>query len=185
MNHNANRVDNTLPPQTWRTWLEARARRLLLFAREQTRCEADAHDVLQEALVEAWKRHGNGSPPPDALVFATIRRRAIDLSRRIDRRARREADAADPVWFSSETAPAEIGASEALDEELAKAVKALPSSYREVVVLKVWGELTFQEIAETVGISPNTAASRFRYALEHLREGLATVRGEAGNVQSS
>ena len=55
-------------------------------------------------------------------------------------------------------------------------MKNLPEIYREVVTLKVWGELTFQQIAETVGIPLNTAASRYRYALEHLREALKEVR---------
>ena len=41
--------------------------------------------------------------------------------------------------------------------------------YREVVTLKVWGELTFAEIAETLNIPQNTAASRYRYGLAELR----------------
>jgi RNA polymerase sigma-70 factor (ECF subfamily) len=42
--------------------------------------------------------------------------------------------------------------------------------YREVVILKVWGELTFAEIAEALDIPANTAASRYRYGLEELRK---------------
>ena len=40
---------------------------------------------------------------------------------------------------------------------------------RELIALKIDGELTFAEIAACLGISPNTAASRYRYALEKLR----------------
>ncbi len=125
--------------------------------------EADAHDLLQEALVEAWQR-GNGGPPDDALVFATIRRRAIDLARRDQRRARRESTTQETAWFQ----PADESAT--LDGELAEAVKALPAHLREVVILKVWSELTFQQIADTLGIPLNTAASRYRYAVEQLRD---------------
>jgi RNA polymerase sigma-70 factor (ECF subfamily) len=46
----------------------------------------------------------------------------------------------------------------------------LPDIYREVVTLKVWGELTFAEIAESLDIPANTAASRYRYGLEELRK---------------
>lgn len=152
-------------PQLWRSWLEANGRRFLLFARDQTRCEADAHDVLQDALVESWRRHGE-APPPDALVFATIRRRAIDLARRNERRELREHAV---EWFVAANEPA-------LDAELERAVKALPPNLREVVVLKVWSELTFQQVADTLGIPLNTAASRYRYALEHLREALKEAR---------
>lgn len=160
-------MDHPTPSELWCTWLEAGARRFLLFARDQTRSEADAHDVLQEALAESWRRHSH-APPPDALVFATIRRRAIDLARREQRRERREMAA--PEWFT--TSPEEPG----LDAELERAVKALPPHLREVVVLKTWSALTFQEIAETLGVPLNTAASRYRYAIERLREALKELR---------
>jgi hypothetical protein len=38
-----------------------------------------------------------------------------------------------------------------------------------VVVLKVWHEHTFEEIGQLLGVSPNTAAGRYRYGLEKLR----------------
>ena len=58
----------------WECWVLAHGPGLLLFARQRSRCEADAQDLVQEALVEAWLRQGDGAPPPLALVFATIRR---------------------------------------------------------------------------------------------------------------
>ena len=45
----------------------------------------------------------------------------------------------------------------------------LPLEQREVLALKIHGELTFKEIAAVCGVSPNTAASRYRYALEKLK----------------
>jgi len=41
------------------------------------------------------------------------------------------------------------------------------------LVLKIWGELTFPQIATALEISHNTAASRYRYAIAKLRETLA------------
>jgi len=114
--------------------------------------------------VESWRRHGD-APPPDALVFATIRRRAIDLARRNDRRELREQAV---EWFVAADEPV-------LDAELERAVKALPPNLREVVVLKVWSELTFQQVADALEIPLNTAASRYRYALDHLREAMKEV----------
>ena len=134
--------------------------RFLLFARSQTRCEADAQDLLQEVLVELWRREAN-RPPDDALVFKSLRRRAIDLARRTDRRARREQ--ASPDWWQ----PAEEDSSR--DAELESAVKALPAHLREVVLLKIWGNLTFRQIADTLDLPPATAASRYRYGIEQLR----------------
>jgi RNA polymerase sigma factor (sigma-70 family) len=64
-------------------------------------------------------------------------------------------------------------AAELPDDELAAAVAALPEAQREVVALKIDAGLTFAEIAAVTGTSLNTAASRYRYALEKLRTALA------------
>ena len=53
---------------------------------------------------------------------------------------------------------------------LQKAIEELPGNFRDVLVLKIWGELTFAEIADALAIPANTAASRYRYALEALRK---------------
>ena len=162
-------MSSTPSSDEWRGWLDGQAARLLLYARQQTRCATDAEDVLQEALVEAWEKCGGGAPPL-ALVFATIRRRAIDLGRSADRRTAREESVEPEPWFAPEV--------EARDTArvLEEAVKKLTPIYREVLTLKIWGGLTFQEIAETLGVPLNTAASRHRYALAELRGLLGEVR---------
>jgi RNA polymerase sigma factor (sigma-70 family) len=53
------------------------------------------------------------------------------------------------------------------------ALHKLPENQREVLVMKIWGGLSFPQIAEVLRISANTAASRYRYALAKLREQLA------------
>jgi RNA polymerase sigma-70 factor (ECF subfamily) len=159
-------MDETPTQTDWRGWLEQHAPRLLLFARLKARSEADAQDLVQEAVVEALQRQGDGQPPPLALVFATIHRRAIDLARREDRRVHRERAALEPVpdaWFDSSVEDRE------LKQLLQNAMSRLSENFREVVILKVWGGLTFAEIAVSLGIPANTAASRYRYALEELR----------------
>ena len=77
----------------WTDWLITHGPSLLLFARTKTRREIDAEDLVQEAIVEAAKRN-DGNIPDLPLVYATIRRRAIDLARSMDRRSAREKD----VW---------------------------------------------------------------------------------------
>ena len=157
-----------LPQQNdWRRWLEDLAPKLLLFARQQARSEADAQDLVQEAVVEAVRRQQDGQPPPPAMVFATIRRRAIDLARSEDRRAERELAAAEPIsvsWFDTSVEDRER------NQLIQDAMSRLPEMYREVVTLKVWGGLTFAEIADTLGVPADTAASRYRYGLIELRK---------------
>ncbi|MEI8197916.1 MAG: sigma-70 family RNA polymerase sigma factor, partial [Phycisphaerae bacterium] len=53
---------------------------------------------------------------------------------------------------------------------LENALRRLPPEQREVIQLKFYEQLTFAQIADILGIPPNTAASRYRYALAHLRE---------------
>ena len=73
----------------WTAWIDENGEAFFLYARQQCRSESDAKDVLQDALTEAWRRTPKGVPDR-SLVFATIRRRAIDHGRSIDRRAVRE-----------------------------------------------------------------------------------------------
>lgn len=154
--------------QDWRAWFAEHGARLRLVARQWTRSEADADDVLQEAFVRFWKHQRHLPGNPNALVVTSIRRSALDLLRRSDRRALREKAVGDDMetvtWFEPEADP-RLAA-------LADSLKLLPAEQREVVVLKVWGDLTFDEIGEQLSISPNTAASRWRYAMEALRRNI-------------
>jgi RNA polymerase sigma-70 factor, ECF subfamily len=156
-----------LPAESdWEQWIARHAPALLLFARQQASCDADAQDLVQEAVVESWRRQSQDAPPPLALVYATIRRRAIDLARRDGRRAGREVAAhldRPECWFDAGVEERERNLL------IQKAMSHLPETYRQVVTLKVWGGLTFGEIAEALEIPANTAASRYRNGLMELR----------------
>lgn len=156
----------------WEQWLAEHAPALLLFARQQTRCEPDAQDILQEAAVECWRRKAKDNPPELPMVYATIRRRAMDLARRNDRRTLREsaAGADSPQgWFDTSVEERERA------QLLQEAMSGLPHIYREVITLKIWGGLTFEEVARALDIPANTAASRYRYALEQLRKRMGEI----------
>jgi RNA polymerase sigma-70 factor (ECF subfamily) len=57
-------------------------------------------------------------------------------------------------------------------------MEELPPDQRAVVHLKLWEHLTFDAIAEMLDISQNTAASRYRYAIDKLRERLRPIYEE-------
>jgi DNA-directed RNA polymerase specialized sigma24 family protein len=82
--------------EEWDAWIEAHAPGLLLYARQQCRTEADAQDVLQDAIVECWRNQPEAQPPRPARVYATVRLRAIDLARQ------------PPVELNAKTQPARI-----------------------------------------------------------------------------
>lgn len=154
--------DNSL---NWNDWLGKHGPQLLLFARTQTRCEADAEDLLQEAVVESSGK-SEGNPPDLPLVYTTLRRRAIDLARKTDRRTAREevtTERSEDCWFDDTIEQKETA------WLIDRAIKNMPEKFREVVMLKIWSELTFAQIAQTLDIPLNTAASRYRYGLEILK----------------
>jgi RNA polymerase sigma-70 factor, ECF subfamily len=61
---------------------------------------------------------------------------------------------------------------------LEKVLEELPEEQREVVVMRIWSGLTLEEAAATTGAPLNTVASRYRYALDKLREKLRPYRKE-------
>jgi RNA polymerase sigma-70 factor (ECF subfamily) len=93
----------------------------------------------------------------------------LDLIRRDSRRARREAKA---VSESEQAIETQFELADEAQFALAAAVDRLSHDQREVLVMKIWNELTFAEIATALEISQNTAASRYRYALAALKKTL-------------
>ena len=55
-------------------------------------------------------------------------------------------------------------------KQLETALRQLPAEQREVIYLKLWEQLTFARIGEVLQVPLNTAASRYRYAIENLRQ---------------
>ncbi len=160
--------------ESWQHWFQLYGPKLLLCARQWTRSSADAEDVVQEAFVRFWRHQRHLPGEPLALLITSVRRAALDLARRDTRRSAREERADGGL---DEPSPAFISPSDH-DERRATmeaALARLPVEQREVLVLKIWGELTFEEIAAQLDLPPNTAASRYRYALTALRKELTAA----------
>jgi RNA polymerase sigma-70 factor (ECF subfamily) len=144
------------------------ALRLLRTAVTLTGSTTEAEDVVQDLFVELARGRGRlaGVTDLEAYVFTMLRHSASRRRRRaaVGRRALETLSAAARDSGRLVAEPARVA-----DDGLARAVAALPEPQREVLALKFDGGLTFAEIAAIVGASPNTVASRYRYALEKLR----------------
>ena len=157
-------MENVVNHEDWRSCFSELAPGLLLFARQWVSSRADAEDIVQEAFIRFWRRNHKIDNRP--LLYATVRSIALDLIRRDSRRARREAKA---VSESEQVVEPQFELADEAQFALAAALDRLPHDQREVLVMKIWNELTFAEIATALNISQNTAASRYRYALAALK----------------
>ena len=153
----------------WAVWLDHHGPTLVLLARQWLASRADAEDVVQEAFVRFW-RSRQRAVDPAAYLYACVKHCALEWQRSRSRQSRREGAAARPEaesWFAGPLEQDERRAA------IAAALRTLPENQREVLVMKIWGGLSFPQIAEALQVPANTAASRYRYALAKLREQLA------------
>lgn len=160
-------MDNVITHESWKTRFAELAPGLLLFARQWVRSAADAEDIVQEAFVRFWRQ--NRDIENRGLLYATVRSVALDAIRRDSRRARREAEA---YSDADQSVDSQFEVDDEAQRSLGLALNRLPHEQREVLVMKIWNDLTFAEIGEGLGISQNTAASRYRYALAALKKDL-------------
>jgi RNA polymerase sigma-70 factor (ECF subfamily) len=135
---------------------------LRLYARQWP---GSGEDYVQDAFVKLARQ----SPPPARVLswlYSVVRNTARAAGRAAARRRRREGHASTPeAWFA------------AVDDQLnaqdaARLLEALPLDLREVIVARIWGGLTFEEIAELVGCALPTAHRRYQTGLNELRERL-------------
>jgi RNA polymerase sigma-70 factor (ECF subfamily) len=156
-------------PDEWAVWLDRHGAALVLLARQWVASRADAEDVVQEAFVRFWRSRQRVADPA-AYLYASVKHCALDWQRDRSRRSRREEAAARAEGEPLFAGPLEQGERRAAIDA---ALRSLPESQREVLVMKIWGGLSFPQIALALRIPANTAASRYRYALAKLREQLA------------
>jgi len=154
------------------------AQPLYAFLLNFTRDEADTRDLLQEIFVKLAREPKllAGVREERAFLIRLAHNAAIDLIRRRGTRERTKDNFA--AEMVSPFAPASDPDEAVFRDELAVALAELPEEQRAVVHLKLWEGLTFGEIAAALGISQNTAASRYRYGIDKLRGRLRPLHEE-------
>ena len=151
-------------PELLGVLLDRHAAALELYARQLCDC---SEDVVQEALIELVAQP---RVPDDAVawLYRVVRNKAVSALRSARRRKRHEREAAGrrPAWF-------ERSAADLIDAGVAaEALESLPIEQREVVVARIWGGLSFQQIGQLVGVSDSAAHRRYEAALLALRQKL-------------
>jgi RNA polymerase sigma-70 factor (ECF subfamily) len=167
-----------MAPLDFERLYDEHAQAVFAFLLNFTRHEADTRDLLQEVFVKLAKRPEllEGVRDERAFLLRLTHNLAIDLIRRRgtqDKHHEQLAAETLPVF-----APAAGPDESAFREALGAALGGLPAEQRAVVHLKLWEGLTFEQIAELLGIPLNTAASRYRYGIDKLRERLRPLYDE-------
>lgn len=143
--------------------LDKHAARLELYASQWTLWP---EDCVQEAFVEL-ARQSNLPENPVAWLYLVVRNRGLNAARSERRRShhetvaslRKEESSREPVLNEDQLSISEL-------------LAALPQTEREIVVLRIWSELTWQQIAELVEMSSSTAHRTYGAALEKLKQQL-------------
>jgi RNA polymerase sigma-70 factor (ECF subfamily) len=138
---------------------EQHARALVTYACSLLSEFASAEDVVHQVFQRLLRGDIELRNPPVPYLYTAVRNATIDCLRRRPRNVALNDD-----WFKNTTVSHEEVVL------LQSALREIPEEQREVVVMHVWGQLTFDEIASALDISPKTAASRYRYGLTKLRE---------------
>lgn len=154
------------------------AQALFGFTLNLTRSDADTRDVLQEVFRKLAGKPCllEGIRDERAFLLRLAHNAVIDLVRRRDTRERKHEAAGEesPHLFAPSKDPDEAAYRAAVERALAE----LPAEQRAVVHLKLWEDLTFEAIAGLLGIPLNTAASRYRYGIDKMRERLRPLYDE-------
>jgi len=140
---------------------------LLLYARSFVVDAAVGEDLVHEVFLKLLRGETTVPDIPLAYLYRAVRNAALNTRR--DRRSHEAHDNEIP-WFQHREGKQE--------EELAlqSALGELPEDQRAIVIMRIWGGMTLEEVADATEAPLSTAASRYRYALEKLRERLKPWR---------
>ncbi len=141
---------------------------LLVYAASFVVDGAAAEDIVHGVFVRLL--HGYTTVPdvPAAYLYRAVRNQALNARRNGWREAQLEEA---NLCFTHRSGNRETALA------LQQALGELPVDQREVVVMRVWAGMTLEEVAAATEVSLNTASSRYRYALEKLRERLKPQQG--------
>ena len=158
-----NAGDTAVLDLLWNCHAEA----LLGYAQSILCSKQDAEDAIHELFLKVARNSKTVAAAENlkSYLFRMTRNEAINI---INKRKRENTVMASyNPWL---TAGDNMPPDENEAREIEEALKALPEEQRTIVVLKIYEEMQFNEIAEALEISQDTAASRFRYGIQKLKK---------------
>ena len=152
---------------------EQHSRGLLAYACSFVASFASAEDVLHQVFERLLRGDIQIAESPAPYLYRAVRNASLNQIRSSARDVE-----LDDGWLESPAGMRQTAF------ELQSALQELPAEQREIILLHVWAQMSFDEAANALGISPNTAASRYRYGLTKLREQFqVTARSKHGQAK--
>jgi RNA polymerase sigma factor (sigma-70 family) len=146
--------------------IDSHAAALCLYARQWCACP---EDVVQVAFCKLASQSAWPDDPP-AWLFKVVRNAALDAAKSDRRRRKREEKVARPVHWFQEASIDGIDAAVAVS-----ALEALPAELREVIIARLWGDLSLAQISELMDCSITTTYRRFEAGILAIRERLGVI----------
>ena len=150
-----------LDRQHVRTLYERHGPALLAYASSLLHDRSASEDVLHQVFMKLLQKDVAINGQPLYYLYRAVRNTALNYRRLHVRECELPTNG---HWLQSPPGMEEMGLT------LQSALAELPDEQRDIMILHVWGQLTFEEAAAALDISPSTAASRYRYALAKLKE---------------
>jgi RNA polymerase sigma-70 factor (ECF subfamily) len=139
-------------------------RGLIAYACSFVRDFASGEDVVHQVFERLLRGHITIQGSPVSYLYTAVRNAALNHQRNNSRDVE-----LGNVWLEGPPGMKEVAVI------LQSVLLELPPEQREVVILRIWGQMTFDEIGTTVGVPVKTAESRYRYGLQKLREAMRPV----------
>ena len=153
----------SISPEQIGRWYDAHSAALVLYVRQWLQAGL-AEDVVQDVFVRLASQR-RPVAHVKAWLFRSVRNAALNQLRSQRRRRRHEQRLAAerPTWFAAR-------ADDLVDAKAAQAaLESLPPQQREIIVLRIWGQMTLAEAADIVGLPVSTVFGRYRAGLDEIR----------------
>ena len=156
------------PGTDWAAWLQRHGGKLFYFAVHWN--AEDPEDALQHTMVQTARAVAEGRCNGDdtailRYAYTTLRHRLNRLHRESERRRKQES-----AWGNEMCLLHSDNATAEECRRVEEALRLLPPEEAEIVVLHLWEDMTFQDIAELMNLNRGTVAARYRKALTGIRE---------------
>ena len=141
---------------------------LVLYACSFSPGVAQAEDAVHQVFLRLLRVETKTPDAPLAYLYRAVRNTALNARRNGLREASLDSQ---PALLEHRSGNRELAFA------LQSALAGLPEEQREVVIMRIWSGMTLEEISAATKAPLNTVASRYRYALEKLRQRLQPYRG--------